>query len=50
MDIEYLLLLQQFREATAGTLDNFFMAVTGLGGSTAMILIAMLIYCMNNIK
>lgn len=47
MDIEYLLLLQNFREASSGVLDNFFMVVTSLGGSTAMILIAMLVYCMN---
>ena len=45
MDIEYLLFLQQFREATGGVLDNLFMAVTHLGGSTVMIILALLIYC-----
>ena len=31
MDISYLLLLQNFREATGGVLDGFFEAVTRLG-------------------
>lgn len=44
MDIGYLLLLQRLREASGGALDGFFLAVTHLGGATAMILVTALVY------
>lgn len=44
MDIQYLLLLQRLRESTGGVLDGFFLAVTHLGGATALILVTALVY------
>jgi membrane-associated phospholipid phosphatase len=44
MDIEYLLLLQNLREASGGVLNGFFLAVTHLGGATAMILVMAAVY------
>ena len=46
MDIEYLLLLQRFREATGGVLDGFMELVTKLGeASKVTLLVAALYWC-----
>lgn len=43
MDISYLLLLQNFREATGGVLDGFFEAITRLGETSVSSPILMMI-------
>lgn len=48
MDIEYLLLLQRFREATGGALDGFMELVTKLGeASIVTLLVAAIYWCVD---
>lgn len=48
MDIEYLLLLQRFREATGGVLDGFMELVTKLGeASIVTLLVAAVYWCID---
>lgn len=48
MDIEYLLLLQRFREATGGVLDGFMELVTKLGeASIVTLLVAAVYWCVD---
>ncbi len=44
MDINYLLLLQNFRDATGGVLDNFFEYITKLGETSVLMLLIGIIY------
>ena len=44
MDIQYLLLLQNFREATSGLFNGFFLFMTDLGWSALPFLIVALVY------
>ncbi len=44
MDIDYLLLLQNFRDATGGVLNSFFELVTKLGEASIVTLLAAAMY------
>ncbi len=45
MDISYLLLLQNFREATGGVLNTFFEYITKLGETSVLLFVIGMIYC-----
>ncbi len=48
MDIDYLLMLQNFRDATGGVLDGFFELVTKLGeASIVTLLVAAMYWCVD---